>query len=55
MKILKSLLISIFFLLSSVSSADNEVNYEYRVIAEGLDRPWSLAVVDDSNIIFKYI
>ena len=52
MKILKSLLISIFFLLSSVSGADNEVNYEYKIIAEGLDRPWSLAVVDDSNIIF---
>ena len=22
------------------------------VIAEGLDRPWSLAVIDDRNIIF---
>ena len=28
-----------------------EVNYNYTIIAEGLDRPWSLAVIDDENIL----
>ena len=38
--------------LISLFLRSEEVNYNYTIIAEGLDRPWSLAVIDDENIIF---
>ena len=45
----------LFVILISVLTLfirSEEVDYNYSVIAEGLDRPWSLAVIDDRNIIF---
>ena len=45
----------LFVILISVLTLfirSEEVDYNYTVIAEGLDRPWSLAVIDDRNIIF---
>ena len=45
----------VFIILISVLTLflrSEEVDYNYTIIAEGLDRPWSLAVIDDRNIIF---
>ena len=45
----------VFVILISVITLflrSEEVDYNYTIIAEGLDRPWSLAVIDDRNIIF---
>jgi glucose/arabinose dehydrogenase len=51
-KVSKFLLISISLIASFGIKSDTNSSYEYKVIAEGLDRPWSLAVIDDDNIIF---
>ena len=45
----------VFIILFSVLTLflrSEEVDYNYTIIAEGLDRPWRLAVIDDRNIIF---
>ena len=47
-KLLFAILISVLTLFLR----SEKVDYNYTVIAEGLDRPWSLAVIDDRNIIF---
>ena len=51
MKINYRIFLIILLAISLGIKAGNS-NYEYKVIAEGLDRPWSLAVIDNNNIIF---
>jgi glucose/arabinose dehydrogenase len=48
----KFIYLAILFLTSLTLKAEDSVGYSYKVLAEGLDRPWSMAVVDNENIIF---
>ena len=38
--------------LTSLYGRSDAVEYNYSIIAEGLNRPWSLAVIDNNNILF---
>ena len=46
----KFIYLAILLLISFIFKA--EESYSYKILAEGLDRPWSMAVVDNENIIF---
>ena len=48
----KQLALVILISILSLFLRSEDVDYNYTIIAEGLDRPWSLAVIDDKNIIF---
>ena len=48
----KQLALVILIAIPSLFLRSEDVDYNYTIIAEGLDRPWSLAVIDDKNIIF---
>ena len=49
---IKFVYLAILFLTPLILKAEESIDYSYTVLAEGLDRPWSMAVVDDENIIF---
>jgi glucose/arabinose dehydrogenase len=48
----KFIYLAILFLTSLILKTEESDGYSYKVLAEGLDRPWSMAVVDNENIIF---
>ena len=48
----KQLALVLLISILSLFLRSEDVDYNYTIIAEGLDRPCSLAVIDDKNIIF---